>query len=100
MTIPVSTNSDTYAFYGPIQAITVTGSPFVIKCPDDDSSQPSARLFINGGEIQGIRYNRALWDPVTDWISIGSVLPVIDLHPGDSIEVTYTTAPTMNWCAY
>lgn len=100
MTIPVDTYGDDHVFYGPIQNITVTGSPFTLKCPDDDSAQPSARLFINGGEVQEIAYLRALWNDPADWVLLGAVPAYIDLRPGDSVRMTYTSAPVMKWCAF
>lgn len=79
------------ANYGPLTAITVTASPFTFTNPE----AVPINVMISGGTVTTI----ALSVDGSTFTTMGLLGGQFHLNPGQSIQVTYVVAPTMNYTA-
>lgn len=68
------------------QAVAVTGSPFTY------TATRNGQLFITGGTLSTIQYGRG-----GQLYVLGLGMSPISLIPGDSVRLTYLTAPTLTF---
>jgi|SRR6185503_20720700 hypothetical protein len=97
MLTPVQTpqyNYPGYCAYSQPEDIVVGASPFVLY---NDNAFP-VRVFIIGGTVSDVSFQSEPWDEET-WKSCGTPGTMV-LNPHDSLQVTYSSAPTMSWTAF
>ncbi len=75
------------AYQNPERTITVGASPFTYQ----NTNNYTVDIIISGGSVSLIEFSR----DGTNWYDVGFTSGIVRLSPGDSVRVTYTSAPTM-----
>jgi hypothetical protein len=71
----------------PIVGVALTGSPFTYTASTDGN------LAVSGGTVSSITLSRAAMTNVPTGVTSG----IIPLSQGDSVTITYSVAPTINF---
>jgi hypothetical protein len=86
-TIPVSFS------YGNPETVSVGASPFVLS-----NIYPFiVTAIIMGGTVSLIEFQGATWKDAGTWLPTPGTAGRVTFRPGDSLRITYSVAPTINW---
>lgn len=84
----------TYGSRSMPEDLVVGASPFVLV----NTNNFGVRVFIAGGTVSDVSFQSEPW-PDDMWKSCGTPQTIV-LNALDSLQVTYSVAPTMSWTAF
>ena len=85
---PIIASAGVQTTAGASSTVTVGASPYTYQ----NTSASNQQVFITGGVITGLTFN----PNGTSGLSLNTGTSAVTLRKGDSITITYTTAPTVN----